>query len=69
LTALEADPPADRLHAVLEAEQAGAPGGICAADTVVADGDTRTRSRTSTSTCTRDARECLAAFVNVSETT
>ena len=37
LAALEADRPADRLRAILEAEQAGAPGGICAADTVVAD--------------------------------
>ena len=41
MAALEADRPADRLCAVLEANQAGAPRGICAAGTVVADGYTK----------------------------
>src|SRR4029079_10420947 len=39
--ALDADRPTVRLYAVPEAEQAGPPSGICAADTVAGDGDTK----------------------------
>src|ERR1700758_5132949 len=43
--AVEGDPAADGVHAVLKAGQAGAPGEVGAADAVVVDGDVKDLSR------------------------
>ena len=68
--AVEDDPAAERLDAVLQADQAGAPGEVGAAGAVVADRDAQdVAGDAPTSTSTAEARACLAALVSASATT